>query len=177
MVKNLPAMWETWVPSLGWDDPLEKVMATHSSILSLGERSLASYSPWGFKRVGHDWVTKHSTDFLMIAILTSERWYFIIILICIYFPDDQWCWASFHGPVAHLHSALENCLVSSSIQSMEFSRPEYWLHSLSILQGIFPTQRSSPGLLYCKQILYQLSHKGNPIIPDWVAYPFSSGSS
>ena len=34
MVKNLPAMWETWVRSLGWEDPLEKGMATHSSILS-----------------------------------------------------------------------------------------------------------------------------------------------
>ena len=34
MVKNLPAMQETWVQSLGWDDPLEKGMATHSSILA-----------------------------------------------------------------------------------------------------------------------------------------------
>ena len=33
-VKNLPAMRETWVPSLGWEDPLEKGMATHSSILA-----------------------------------------------------------------------------------------------------------------------------------------------
>ena len=33
-VKNLPAMWETWVQSLGWDDPLEEGMATHSSILA-----------------------------------------------------------------------------------------------------------------------------------------------
>ena len=32
MVQNPPAMWETWVPSLGWEDPLEKRMATHSSI-------------------------------------------------------------------------------------------------------------------------------------------------
>ena len=32
MVKCLPSMWETWVQSLGWDDPLEKAMATHSSI-------------------------------------------------------------------------------------------------------------------------------------------------
>ena len=31
-VKNLPAMWETWVPSMGWEDPLEKGMATHSSV-------------------------------------------------------------------------------------------------------------------------------------------------
>ena len=34
LVKNLPAMWETWVQSLGWEDPLEEGMATHSSILA-----------------------------------------------------------------------------------------------------------------------------------------------
>ena len=34
MVKNLPEMQETWVQSLGWEDPLEKEMATHSSILT-----------------------------------------------------------------------------------------------------------------------------------------------
>ena len=33
LVKNLPATWETWVQSLGWEDPLEKGKATHSSIL------------------------------------------------------------------------------------------------------------------------------------------------
>jgi len=34
MVKNLPAMWETWVRPLGWKDPLEERMATHSNILA-----------------------------------------------------------------------------------------------------------------------------------------------
>ena len=34
MVKHLPTMQETWVPSLGWEDPLEKDMATHSSMLA-----------------------------------------------------------------------------------------------------------------------------------------------
>ena len=34
MVKNPPAMWKTWVQSLGWEDPLEEGMATHSSILA-----------------------------------------------------------------------------------------------------------------------------------------------
>ena len=48
--------------------------------------------------------------------------------------------------------------------------------SLSLLQGIFPNQGSKPGLPHCRQILYQLSHKGNPRILEWVAYPFSSGS-
>ena len=57
MVKNLPAMQETWVQSLGREDPLEKEMATHSSIL-------AWKIPWveeagrlqsmGSQRVGHD---------------------------------------------------------------------------------------------------------------------------
>ena len=49
--------------------------------------------------------------------------------------------------------------------------------SLSLLQGIFPTQGSNPGLLHYRRILYQLSHKGSPRILEWVAYPFSSGSS
>ena len=57
MVKNLPVMWETWVQSLGWKDPLEKGTATHSSIF-------AWRNPWtedpggrqsmGLQRVGHD---------------------------------------------------------------------------------------------------------------------------
>ena len=63
MVKNLPALLETWVPSLGWDYPLEEGMATHSSIL-------AWRIPWteepgglqskGSRRVRHDWETKHT---------------------------------------------------------------------------------------------------------------------
>ena len=49
--------------------------------------------------------------------------------------------------------------------------------SLSLPQGIFPIQGSTPGLWHWRQILYQLSHKGRPRILEWVAYPFSSGSS
>ena len=51
MVKNPPAMWETWVRSLGWEDPLKEGMATHSSILAwripMDKRTLAGYSPRG----------------------------------------------------------------------------------------------------------------------------------
>ena len=49
--------------------------------------------------------------------------------------------------------------------------------SLSLLQGIFPTQRWNPGLPHCRRILDQLSHQGSPRTLDWIAYPFSSGSS
>ena len=52
-VKNLPAMWEIWIQFLGWGDPLEESMATHSSILAWripnGQRSLVGYSLWGRK--------------------------------------------------------------------------------------------------------------------------------
>ena len=46
--------------------------------------------------------------------------------------------------------------------------------SLFLLQGIFPTQGSNPGLPHCRRILYQLSHKRSPRILEWVAYLFSS---
>ena len=48
LVKNLPAMQETWIRSLGWEDPLEKGKATHSRIL--GEFH-GLYSPWGCKEL------------------------------------------------------------------------------------------------------------------------------
>ena len=49
--------------------------------------------------------------------------------------------------------------------------------SHSLLQGIFPTQGSNPGVPYCRQIFYPLSHQGSPRILKWVPYPFSSRSS
>ena len=49
--------------------------------------------------------------------------------------------------------------------------------SLSLLQGIFPTQGSNPGLLNCRWVLYQLNQEGSPRILEWVAYPFSTESS
>ena len=47
----------------------------------------------------------------------------------------------------------------------------------SLLQGIFPTQGLNPGLMHCRWILYQLNHKGSSRIVEWVAFPFSRGSS
>ena len=52
-VKNLPAKQETWVGSLGWEDPLEEGMATHSSILDWR-------IPWT-EETGRDTVAKHPT--------------------------------------------------------------------------------------------------------------------
>ena len=54
MVKNLPAMKETWVRSLGWEDPLEREGQPTPVFLPgefHGQRSLAGYSPWGHKKL------------------------------------------------------------------------------------------------------------------------------
>ena len=59
-LKGLPAMQETWVQSLGQEDPLEKEMATHSSILAWRipwTEKLGGLQSTGSQRVGHDWAT------------------------------------------------------------------------------------------------------------------------
>ena len=55
MVKNLPAVQETWVQSLGWEDPLEKEMASHSSILAW--RIPWTEEPGGLQSTGSQTVT------------------------------------------------------------------------------------------------------------------------
>ena len=60
MVKNLPVMQETQVWSLGWEDPLEKGMATHSSTLAWRipcTEEPSGLQSMGLLRVGHTWVT------------------------------------------------------------------------------------------------------------------------
>ena len=84
LVKNLPAMRETWVQSLGWEDPLEEGMTTHSSFL-------AWRMPWtegpggllskGLQRVGNDWVTFTSLHpflefFHWNIVLPAGAWHF-----------------------------------------------------------------------------------------------------
>ena len=60
MVKNLHAMWETWIQSLDWEDPLEKGKATHSSILAWRipwTEEPGRLQPMGSQRIGHNWAT------------------------------------------------------------------------------------------------------------------------
>ena len=61
LVKNLPAMWEIWVQSLCWKDPLEKGKFTHSSILAF--RIPWTVSFMGSQKIRHDWVTFTSLGF------------------------------------------------------------------------------------------------------------------
>ena len=73
-VKNLPAVQETWVQSLGWEDPLEKEMATHSSILAWKiswTEEPGGLQSMGSQRVGHDWAT--NTYFLTCKLLRTLK--------------------------------------------------------------------------------------------------------
>ena len=117
-----------------------------------GQGGLAYCDSWG-RRVGHDWATE---------LIWTE-----------YFPMSL-----------HLgwKSESESCLVvSDSLQPHGLDSPwnspsqNIGVGSLSLLQRIFPTQGSNPGLPHCRQILYQLTHKGNPfglrqvlILASWV---------
>ena len=69
-LKRLPEVWETWAQSLGWENPLEKEMATHSSLLAwkIPWRSLVGYSPWGCKE-------SDMTEWLhFLFFLSSVKW-------------------------------------------------------------------------------------------------------
>ena len=76
------------------------------------------------------------------------------------------------------HSVMSDSLWPQGLYSPRNSPGQnIGVGSLFLLQEIFSTQGLNPGLPHCKQILYQLSHKGSLRILEWIAYPFSSGSS
>ena len=76
------------------------------------------------------------------------------------------------------HSVVSNSLWPHGLYSPWNSPGQHTgVGGCSFLQGIFPTQGLNPGLPFCRQILYRMSHWGSPRILEWVAYLFSSGSS
>ena len=80
--------------------------------------------------------------------------------------------------VSESHSVLSDSLQPHGLYRLWYSPGQNTgVGSLSLFQGIFPTQGPNPDLPHCRRILYQLNHKGNPRILKWVAYPFSSRSS
>ena len=90
-VKNAPALWETWIWSLGQEDPLEEGMATHSSIL-------AWRIPWT-EMPGSPWARKE------LDMDTTKQ-----------LSEVKWKWLSH----------IQLFATRWTMQSMEFSRPEYW---------------------------------------------------
>ena len=153
MVKNLPPMQDTWVLSLAWKNPLEESMATHSS--SLAWRIPMDRGVW--QAIAHGISESDTTKWLCTAqknrtnsIQNQSESHSVV-------SDSLWL----HGLCTPWNFPGQNTGVSS----------------LSLLQGILPTQGLNPSLPHRGQVLYQLSHKGSPRILEWVAYPFSSRSS
>ena len=112
----------------------------------------------------------------MAPILIVEGSYSANILVCFLLGCFLCIW--------YIYGESESCSgVSSSLWPHGLYSP--WnspgqntgVSRLSLLQGIFPTHGSNPGLPHCRRILYQLGYKGSPRILEWVAYPFSRGSS
>ena len=95
---------------------------------------------------------------------------------------STWQWFSIScGKIFPVESQIEShSVMSHSLQPHGLYSP--WnssgqnteVGSLSLLKGILPTQGSNPGLLHCRQILYQLSHQGSPRILKWVKAIHSS---
>ena len=99
---------------------------------------------------------------------------FQIFISCVCYCTENMTMNALRSLLSENHS-----IESDSLRSHGLHPPgqNTGVGSLSLLQGIFPTQGLNPGLPHCRQILYPLSHQGSPRILEWVAYPFSRGSS
>ena len=130
LVKNPSATRETWVRSLGWEDPLEKGKATHHQYSGL-ENSMDCIV-YG--------VTKSRTR------LSDLHFHFQVL------HSQQ----AVRAASRQVRSKARGCSALSlkPKQGHLFNFP----NSHSLLQGIFPIQGSNPGLPHCRQILYQLGH-------------------
>ena len=116
------------------------------------------------------------TIILIFNSLICKSWslYQVLLLtsICL------WDASTYEVKWSESHSVMSNSLWPHGLYSLWNSPGQNTgVGSLFLLQGIFSTQGSNQGLPPCWQILYQLSHKGSLRILEWVAYPFSSGSS
>ena len=126
----------------------------------------------GSQRIGPDWATftftwgkLGFTSWLTVSSINAVKYKRTVLIKWCgqLILDWKWKWKS----LSHVRSLQPHGLYSP------WNSPgqNTGVGSLSLFQGIFPTQGSNLGLLHCRQILYQLSYKGSPRIVDWVAYP------
>ena len=163
MVKNLPTMQEIQVQSQGWEDTLEKGVATHSSILhgeSHERRSLVGDSPWCC-RAGYDWVTKYVSAGY---ICHSVHYQFNLHKIWPQVFENRFrvAFGVCACLVTHLCLTLcdpKNCSLLGSSVHEDSPGKHTGVGCHSLLQGIFSTQGSNPDLPHCRWILYCLSHQ------------------
>ena len=152
MVKNLPAMRETWVWSLGWEDPLEENMATHSSILAW--RISMDRGAW--------WTTVYrvAKSQTRLSNWTELNWQSID-----FSRPEYWSGLPCSPPGDLPNPGIgprSPALQADSLPAEPQGKPKNTgVSSLSLHQWIFLTQGSNWGLLHCRWILYQPSYQGS----------------
>ena len=122
-------------------------MAAHSSVLAWripGTEQPSGLPSMGLHRVGHDW-SDLAAAVPFLRLYTEVKW-------------------------SESRSVMSDSVRPHGLYPRNSPGQNTGVGSLSLLQGIFPTQRSNPVLLHCRRILYQLSHKGTPIqvAPDCI---------
>ena len=141
MVNNPLSMQETCVQSLSWEDPLDKGLATHSSILAcrIPLTEPGSYSLWGHKELD------------MTEQLSTAHIYILTYI--------------------HTHTrvlAAQSCPTLCNLMHWTVVARLCPWNSLGKNTEIFPTQVLNPGLLHPRWILYHLSHQGGPYICTYI---------
>ena len=152
LVKNPLAMWETWVQSLGWEDPWRRKRLP-TPVFWPGKFH-GMYSPWNHKEL------IQLSDFHFLSL--NERW----LTRFIQWPEFAEGITTNSLKVKLLtveYSCLTLCdPIDCSLYPWNTPGKNTGMSCHSLLQGIYLTQRSNPGLMHCRQILYHPSHWGRP---------------
>ena len=169
-------MWKTRVQPLGWEGPLEKKMATHSSTLALKipwVEEPSRLQSMGSQRVRHYWVTSLSQGLALSSLLVY------IFKGLLWMKSEAVCacmttWNSFfklflskaeflsiYLPYTHTSLHISASLVAQSVKNPP-AKQNTGVGCHFLLHGIFPIQGSNPGLLLCRQTLYHLNHQRSP---------------
>ena len=131
------------------NDPHESIYKTEANTLPKG----GGVTNWDYEINKLIYIKQINEDLLCSTVLC------LVAQSCLTLCDPMDC--NSPGSSVHEDSPSKNTGVGCS----------------ALLQGIFPTQGSNPGLLHCRWVLYWLRHQGNPRILKWVVYPFSRGTS
>ena len=137
-------------------------MKTHSSILSWRiswTEELGGLQSMGPQRVRHNWMTNTTDSPKNLEVKNQIFSLFTVTCICVCMYMFTYTYASSQVKVTQSCPTLCDPM-DHTVHRILQGRILEWV-SLSLLQGIFPTQGLNPGLLHCRQILYQLSHQGS----------------
>ena len=146
----------------GQEDPLVEGMATHSSIFTwriLWTEDPGSLQSVEWQRVGHDWSDSACTCAYMRGIMNCLQQLSKLPLESLFEMLCLCCAQLLSCPT--LCDPTDRSPPGSSVHG-DFSGKNTEVGCHALFQGIFPTQGSNPGLPHCRQILYHLSHQGNP---------------